>query len=328
MKRTLTIWMFLVLIPPARAATPPVATYESVQDLKGYYHLAFQPWSPDGRLLAVISPKGQLCIWDSADPGKPPRVVARKGNELSRWSPDGGWLLTQAYNRDVSPCLVAVRISDAHADTLSLVGVGPFFWASDGKIYDWEGEQPLQHRIVAEPPKLWASEHPGSHPAKAVLFSSFGFLPGPKPREWDLAVTREQPGTPLLLYNAFPGDSLYLAALCIQKPVHTVNCVINLKGEVVRELSGPDRVDWMSVSADGKYLLGALELRTPLVNGHPHTILYVADSHGESSMPVGDAPEGTGTRWATRGYLFCAQDYINGVLHVGRIRFSRAGTAR
>jgi hypothetical protein len=311
----------LVMIVPSHAesAAASVATYESIQDLEGYKPLAFQPWSPDGRLLALIGKRGELYVWDVTQPERPPRMLAPKANELARWSPDGGWLLFEGYDRNVAIRQIAVRISDAHADTLLLPKVWPVWWASDGNIYGWAGEQPLRHRVVIDPPKLWLSEHWAPHPDKAVLFSDFGFLPGPKPQEWGLAVMREPGVQYVLLRNAFPGDSLYLAQEGGSHPMWIKNCVLNLRGNVVRELGRSDGVDWTSVSADGKYLLGEVELDTP--GDAEHSVLYVGDSRGESSTRLDHAPEGVSPHWAPHGYLFCARDLVAGVVHVGRIRF-------
>jgi len=330
----------------AGAATAPSATYEPIRDLQGYRPLAFQPWSPNGRYLGMIGPKGELCIWDASQPEQSPRVVARHADELARWSPDGGWLLFEGLDRTESHCLIAVRLSDASQETFPLPLALPYWWASDGRIYAWTGgpqvaiEQPsdhwLKHRVVAGPPKLWSSDHPGPHPAKAVLFSSFGFLPGPEPREWGLAINRDPAVKYVILESAFPGDSLFLAIIGGSSAASSRNCVLDLRGNVIREIKDPnetqvegciERADWNSVSADGKYLIGAREKkRTPLVNGNPHSIVYLGDTHGHWSTPVKGAPEGSGPRWAPHGYEYCAQDYIADVLRVGRIRFEGTGS--
>jgi hypothetical protein len=349
MRRTpliLSLLLMWVASPGAWAATAPSATYESIRDLKGYRPLAFEPWSPSGRYLGMIGRKGELRVWDAGQPEQSPRVVARHADELARWSPDGGWLLFEGLDKTESHCLIAVRLSDASRDTFPFPLAWPYLWASDGRIYGWTGgpqvaiEQPhdhwLKHRVVAGPPKLWSSDHPGPNPGKAVLFSSFGFLPGPKPTEWDLAINRDPAVKYVILESAFPGDSLFLAIVGGSTAASSRNCVMDLRGNVIREIKDPneadvggcmERADWNSVSADGKYLIGAREKKHwPFVNGEPHSIVYVGDTRGQWSTPVRGALEGAGPRWAPNGYEYCAEDHIAGVLRVGRIRFERAGS--
>lgn len=147
----------------AHAATrTPAVSYTETARIDDRHLPQGQPWSPDGRQLAVAG-STNLALWDAAQPAAPPRVILDAEVLEVRWSPDGTWLCcrVRVMNGTRGGAVRFQFVPAAGGDAeyrIPNAGIGNWTWADDGKLYYWDAQTGVRKELAA--PRRWLATQP------------------------------------------------------------------------------------------------------------------------------------------------------------------------
>ena len=291
-----------IAFPPAAPGTH--ARFERLATLN--WHLPYcpaggSPWSPAGGLLAVDS-AGRLGVFDVQRPDLPLRTLlamATSTNITVSWSPDGRWIAckTKTYSRRRADRGIAIGDSlwvvPVEGGRPELVRGGsefwPFFWASDGYIYGWDGSKACR----LAPPAAWRAQNLGAVSRISRLASA-----------GNLGIVRITPGDPptvvalpqlgrALQRGAFPDAERFLMIL---SPPGPRNVIVDAAGAIRGVLDGSAREDSSStaldyftatsVTADNRYVMGFYEVDDARGDDIAKAVVFLADTLGGVRIPI------------------------------------------
>lgn len=321
----------IVATEPLRAQIVPFAEFSAEWGLP---NSAVDPWSPNGRFLA-LQRAGELYVYDMSRPGEAPRRVLAQNVPYLAWSPDGGWLLCRVQSGEEQQkdlfSLIAVPVDSggpvtvvAHAD------VGPFLWGSDGKIYFWHLHADARREL--DGPPAWHAQNSSPRPSKTFLFwlpqqrsAASGLLRRftPEIREEASPSGLNRRGIELVSPEGIFPDGQRCLVNIRERGRAPYTAIANLDGTVVRELGshvGPNAFIGTSVSPDGRYVIGFREIDSgDDIAGAP---LFLADAAGARVLPIEGGFNGLWPRFSPTGLLVAFEDPVSGKVHVATLQIS------
>jgi hypothetical protein len=320
----------------AISAGPPHATLRPVIELPPDWSLgntAVDPWSPNGRYVALRRSDG-LYVLDLDHLGSPPRQVLDRIVPYHVWSPDGNWLLCRVQTPEEWAkgfhSLVAVPVDSGVPEAvIEKADIGPFVWASDGRIHFWYRNGPARGMLQA--PVTWQIRNP----LPQVMKSTLVWIPQSKTsrgrlrrftaelREDTATTALSGPGVRLVSPNqAFNDGSRFLVSIH-EDGKKSYSAVVDRDGKVLNRLAGTGAAAGVmptSVSPDGRYVIGYAEDSVgESVTAAP---LFLGDSANSWWVRVDSDLNGVNPRFSPSAYLLAFEDPVSGKVHVCAIEIN------